>query len=153
MLKFWCQTPIGYEPRKWTQAVQGCLLGGHKSTPAKHRHLLFPPSTQLPPPPLITEDLPGSWPGRYTWVQTAPNNIVSPVPQSVLYHVIICFCLPACYNLLPARPGYMACWVKSLCICWSLVGCVCTHRQNKRSNLGLCYSEHTVMLYSSAQLP
>ncbi len=31
----------------------------------KHKHMLFPPSLQLPTYMYITEDLPGSWLGRY----------------------------------------------------------------------------------------
>ncbi len=40
------------------------------------------------PSPLLTEDLPGSWPGRYMRMDTgtAPNNTVCTVPQSVQYH-------------------------------------------------------------------
>ncbi len=45
---------------------------------------------------------------------------------SVWYHSLsgnISFHLQACYGLLPlpARAGYMACWVESLCISWSAV--------------------------------
>ncbi len=38
------------------QDVQGFLPGVQKSTPVKHKHMLFPSSCSLP---LITEDLPG----------------------------------------------------------------------------------------------
>jgi hypothetical protein len=57
------------------QAV--CLLGGHKSTSVKHIHMLFPPACSFP---LITEDLPGCWPGRYMGMDS-PNNTVWTVPQ------------------------------------------------------------------------
>jgi len=41
-------TSVGYESQKWTQgAVQGGLLGGHKSAPVRQNHLLTP-SLQLP---------------------------------------------------------------------------------------------------------
>jgi hypothetical protein len=40
----------------------GWPSGGHKSPPVKHKHVLFPPACSSP---LITEALPGSWPGRY----------------------------------------------------------------------------------------
>ncbi len=40
---------------KCMQAIQGFLLGGHKSPPVKHKHVLSPPAKL----PLITEDLPG----------------------------------------------------------------------------------------------
>ncbi len=39
--------------------------------------------------------------------------------QSVQHHSLsgtISFRLLACYSLLPARPGYMSCWVESLCM-------------------------------------
>ncbi len=49
---------MGYESQKCTQAVQSGLLGGHKSTPVKHKHMLFPPACSSP---LITETMPGSW--------------------------------------------------------------------------------------------
>ncbi len=49
---------MGCESQKCTQAVQGGLLGGHKSTPVKHKHILFPPACSSP---LITKALPGSW--------------------------------------------------------------------------------------------
>ncbi len=64
----------------------------------------------LPPAcssPFIIEDLSGSWQGRYMRM-AAPNNTVFTVPHSVRLQV--------CYGLLPARPGYMASWVESLCM-------------------------------------
>ncbi len=61
--------------------------------------------------PLITEDLQGSWPIQYMRID-APNITVCAVPESVRYHN---FCLQACSGLLPARIGYMECWVESLC--------------------------------------
>jgi hypothetical protein len=45
---------IGYKSQKSTHAVQGGLLGGHKSAPV--RHMLFPPALSSP---LINDDLPG----------------------------------------------------------------------------------------------
>ncbi len=62
MLKFWYETSIGCESRKCTQAVQDGLLGGHKCSPVKHKHMLLPPACSFP---LIIEDLPGSRPDRY----------------------------------------------------------------------------------------
>ncbi len=63
MLTFSWETSIGCVSRKCTQAVQGGFLGGHKSTPVKHKHMPFPPACSSP---LITKDLPGScWTGRY----------------------------------------------------------------------------------------
>ncbi len=58
------------------QAVQGGLLGGHKSTPVEHKNMLFPPACSSP---LITEDRPGSWPGQYMG-RTSSNNTV---PKSI----------------------------------------------------------------------
>jgi hypothetical protein len=60
ILKFRCETSIGYESRKCMQAVQGGLLGGHKSPLVNY--ILFPPSLQLP---TYNKALPGIWPGRY----------------------------------------------------------------------------------------
>jgi hypothetical protein len=60
MLKFRCDTSIGYESRKGTRVVQCGFWGGHKSTLVKHKYMLFPPACIFP---LITEDLPGNWPG------------------------------------------------------------------------------------------
>ncbi len=37
------------------KVVDGDLLGGHRSTPVRHKHMLFPPACIFP---LITEDLP-----------------------------------------------------------------------------------------------
>ncbi len=50
---------LGYESRKCTYAG---LLRSHKSTPVKHKHILFLSACSSP---LITEALPGSWPGQY----------------------------------------------------------------------------------------
>ncbi len=79
ILKFRRETSMEYESRECMQAVQGGLLGGHKSTPVKHKHMLFSPACSSP---LITEDLAGSWPGQYMRM----DNIVCTVPQSVLYY-------------------------------------------------------------------
>jgi hypothetical protein len=48
--------------RKCTHEVKAGLLGGHKSTPVKNKHILFPPGCSYP---LINEALPGSWLVRY----------------------------------------------------------------------------------------
>ncbi len=67
--------------------VQGGVLGGYKSAPVSHKHMLPPP----PPPsfssPLINEDLPA---GRPQLVFNLNNRL---------------FCHQACYSLLPAKPG------------------------------------------------
>ncbi len=60
-LKFRCETLIEYESQKCKQAVQGGLLGGHRSTSVKHKHILFPPACSSSH---ITEALPSSWPGQ-----------------------------------------------------------------------------------------
>ncbi len=39
---------IGYESWKCTQAVQGGILGGHKSSPVRHKFMLSPCRLQLP---------------------------------------------------------------------------------------------------------
>jgi hypothetical protein len=69
------------------QAVQGCLLRGHKSTPVKHKHMLLPPACSSP---LITEDLPGSWPGQYMRNEQplTTESVHSTVPQSVRRHTL-----------------------------------------------------------------
>ncbi len=46
---------IGYESGKCTLDVQGGILGGHKSAPVSHKHMLSQPSFSSP---LINEDLP-----------------------------------------------------------------------------------------------
>ncbi len=48
--------------------------GGNKSTPVKHKHVLLPPACSSL---LLTEALPGSWPGRYMRRERT---------QSVRYH-------------------------------------------------------------------
>jgi hypothetical protein len=76
----------------------GWSSGGRKSTPVKHKHMLFPPACSSP---LIAEDLPGSWPGRYMKMDSPKQN--SLVPQFVWYHSLsgtICLCLQACNVLL-----------------------------------------------------
>jgi hypothetical protein len=54
---------------------------GHKNTLVEHKHDIpdIPPSLSSP---LITEDLPASWPCRYMRMDnwTVPNNTVCPVP-------------------------------------------------------------------------
>jgi hypothetical protein len=114
MMIFRCVTSIGYESRKCMQAVQGGLLGGHKSTPVKQ-----PAAPHL----RITEDLPGSWPGQYMRIQPLTT-------QSVGYHSLsgtISFRLQAYYGLLLSRPGQMMCRVKSLCMLVSGKPCVVPH--------------------------
>ncbi len=47
------------------------------------------------------------------------RQLAGPVHEPVRYHSLsgtISFRLQACHGLLPARPGYMACWVESLCM-------------------------------------
>jgi hypothetical protein len=87
------------------QAFQGGLMGGHKSTPGKHKHMLFPPSLQL-----STDN----W--RSAWQQAGPvhENGQPLTTQSV--RGTVSFHLQAFYGMQPARQGYIACWVKSLCM-------------------------------------
>ncbi len=66
---------------KCTHAVQGGLLGGHKSTPVQHKLILFPPACSST---LKTEVLPGSWRAS-TWEQTAPKKTACMVSQTVRY--------------------------------------------------------------------
>ena len=69
---------IGYESGKCTLAVQGGILGGHKSAPVSHKHMLsFSP-------PLINEDLP------------AGPQLVFTLKNRFFRH-------QACYSLLPAK--------------------------------------------------
>jgi hypothetical protein len=110
MLKFRCETSIGYDSQKCLKAVQGGLFGGHKSTPVKPlKHMPFPPACSIP---LITKNhgqLAGS-------VHENGQHLTT---QSVWYHSLsdtISFCLLASYGLLPTRQGYMAYWVESLCM-------------------------------------
>ena len=81
---------IGYESGKCTLAVQGGILGGHKSAPVSHKHM---PSFS---PPLINEDLP------------AGPQLVFTLSNRFFRH-------QACYSLLPAKPGGQADRVISLC--------------------------------------
>jgi hypothetical protein len=74
-------------------AVQGGILGGHKSAPVSHIHMLSQPSFSSP---LINEDLPA----RPQLVFTLNNRF---------------FRHQACYSLLPAKPGGQADRVISLC--------------------------------------
>jgi hypothetical protein len=108
MLKFRCQTSIGYKTRKCTQAVEGGLLGVTRALQSNINNTLFPPACSSP---LITETLPGSWPGRYMRMDwTAPNSTVCTVctvPKSVRYH--ISFRLHVCY-----QPGQAKWHVRSL---------------------------------------
>jgi hypothetical protein len=85
--------------------------GGHKSTPVKYKHMLFPPACSA----LINEDLPGSWQCLYMKLDSPLQHRVCTVPQFARYDK-----LPPPCGLRPASsqasPGYMAYWVKSLCI-------------------------------------
>jgi hypothetical protein len=74
-------------------AVQGGILGGHKSAPVSHKHMLSNPSVSSP---LINEDLPAG-------------------PQFVFTLNNRFFRHQACYSLLPAKPGGQADRVVSLC--------------------------------------
>jgi hypothetical protein len=107
-------TSIGYKSRKCTQAVQGGLLWVIRALQSNINICYSPPACNFK---LITEDLPGSWPGRYMKMDSPKQN--SLVPQFVRYHSLsgtICLCLQACNVLLQTRPGYMTCWVESLCM-------------------------------------
>jgi hypothetical protein len=53
---------IGYNHEDVHKLAWVALWGGHKSTPVKHKHMLFSPACSCP---LIIEDLLGSWPGQY----------------------------------------------------------------------------------------
>jgi hypothetical protein len=74
-------------------AVQGGILGGHKSAPVSHKHMLSHPSFSSP---LINEDLP------------AGPQLVFTLDNRFSRH-------QACYSLLPAMPGGQADRVVSLC--------------------------------------
>ncbi len=50
------KTSIGYESWKFTQAAQGGILGGHKSSPVRPKYMLSPADFISP---LIKEDLLG----------------------------------------------------------------------------------------------
>ena len=84
---------IGYESGKCTLAVQGGILGGHKSAPVSHKHMLSQPSFSSP---LINEDLP------------AGPQLVFTLNNRFFRH-------QACYSLLPAKPGEQADRAISLC--------------------------------------
>ncbi len=53
-LKMMWETAIGYKSRKCMLAVQGGLLGDHKSALVRQKHMLSPPAFSSP---LINEDL------------------------------------------------------------------------------------------------
>jgi hypothetical protein len=74
-------------------AVQGGILGGHKSAPVSHKHKLSQPSFSSP---LVNEDLPAG-------------------PQLVFTFNNRFFRHQACYSLLPGKPGGQADRVISLC--------------------------------------
>jgi hypothetical protein len=84
---------IGYDSLKFTHAVHGGRLGGHKSAPYIHRH-----RHRHSAPPLINEDLPAE-------------------PQLVFIFDNRVFRHQACYSLLPTgqatsrpRPNFKVCW-------------------------------------------
>ncbi len=81
------------ESGKCTLAVQGGILGGHKSAPVSHKHML---SQQSFSSPLINEDL-----------QAGPQ-LAFTLNNRFFRH-------QACYSLLPAKPGGQADRVISLC--------------------------------------
>ncbi len=74
-------------------AVQGGILGGHKSAPVSDKHMLSQPSFSSP---LINEDLP------------AGPQLVFTLNNRFFRH-------QGCYSLLPAKPGGQAVRVISLC--------------------------------------
>jgi hypothetical protein len=74
-------------------AVQGGILGGHKSAPVSHKHMLSHPSFSSP---LINEDLP------------AGPQLVFTLNNRFFRH-------QACYSMLPAKQGGQADRVVSLC--------------------------------------
>jgi hypothetical protein len=74
-------------------AVQGGILGGHKSAPVIHKHMLSHPTFSSP---LINEDL------------LAGPQLVFTLNNRFFRH-------QACYSLLPAKPGGQADRVVSLC--------------------------------------
>jgi hypothetical protein len=82
-----------YKSGKCTLAVQGGILGGHKSDPVSHKHMLSQPSFSSP---LRNEDLP------------AKPQLVFTLNNRFFRH-------QACYSLLPAKPGGQADHVLSLC--------------------------------------
>jgi len=113
MLKFRCEMSIGNESWKCTQAVQIGLSGGHKCTPVKHKHMLLPSACSSP---LITEDLPGSWPGQYMRMDSPQQHslyctTVCPVPEASTSMRVT-----ACY-----QPG-QATWLvgSKVYVCWSV---------------------------------
>ncbi len=73
--------------------MQGGILGGHKSAPVSHKHMLSQPSFSSP---LINEDLP------------AGPQLVFTLNNRFFRH-------QACYSLLPAKTGGQADRVISLC--------------------------------------
>jgi hypothetical protein len=81
------------ESGKSTLAVQGGILGGHKSAPVSHKHMLSFPSFSSP---LINEDLP------------AGPQLVFTLNNRFFRH-------QSCYSLLPAKPGGQADRIVSLC--------------------------------------
>ncbi len=84
---------VGYESGKCTLAVQGGILGGDKSAPVSHKHMLSHPSFSSQ---LINEDL------------LAGPQLLFTLNNWFFRH-------QACYSLLPAKPGGQADCVVSLC--------------------------------------
>ncbi len=101
-----------YYSRKCTLAVQGGLLGGHKSAPVSHKHMLSPRAFSSR---LINEDLPA---GRQL-VFTLNNRF---------------FRYQACYSLLPARQGGQADRVVGL-YKYKVVGVSPLRTKKRRSNI------------------
>ncbi len=77
---------------------------GHKSTPVKYKHMLFPPVCSSP---LITEDLLGSWQGLYMRMDSPLKyKTVCTVPQFARYDKLPppCVLRPATSHTATAIP-------------------------------------------------
>jgi hypothetical protein len=92
-LHLWC---VNSESGQCMYAAQGVLLRGHKSSPVRHKHMLYPPSFSSP----LTFDNRFSKTG---WAE----------PQSVHY---ITFCHQASYLSATSHTGRKLCQVKRLCL-------------------------------------
>jgi hypothetical protein len=113
MLKCRCETRLGYESRKCTQAVQGGLLGGHKITPVRQTNAI-PPSMQ---------------PSTYNW--RSAGQLAGPVHEngqllttlSVRYHSLsgtMSFCLQRVSACCQPRQATWRVGSK-VYVCWSVV--------------------------------
>ena len=98
-------------------AVQGGILGGHKSAPVLHKHMLSHPSFSSP---LINEDLPSG------------TQLVFTLNNRFFRH-------QACYSLLPAKPGGQADRVVSLCK-YKVVGTDSVVRSPSSERTPLCHA-------------